>query len=67
MHIWQHKNLRYMYSEGKRRERGKEEVGEREEVMYCMYIYIYIYIYIYMQYIRTFIYTYIYMYIHLYV
>ena len=38
MHIWQHKNLRYMYSEGKRREKGKEEVGEREEVMYCMYI-----------------------------
>ena len=35
-------NLRYMYSEGKRRERGKEEAGEREEVMYCMYIYIHV-------------------------
>ena len=42
MHIWQHKNLRYMYSEGKRRERGKEEAGEREEVMYCKYIYIHV-------------------------
>ena len=44
MHIWQHKNLRYMYSEGKRRERGKEEAGKRKEVMYCIYIYIYIHV-----------------------
>ena len=49
MHIWQHKNLRYMYSEGKRRERG-EGGSRREGGSNVLHVYIYIYTctYIYM-------------------